>query len=97
MRGAAACSTLAGVAPAPLTQAATSSAGVGASPLRDRRALPRARDRAAPRTRGPAWFRGVGDPSLERRPRRRAALWLAVPWLDVAGADFAIRTELREK
>jgi hypothetical protein len=40
-----------------------------------------------------AWFRGVGDPSLERDPET-GALWLAYSWLDVAGPDFAIRTQL---
>lgn len=40
-----------------------------------------------------AWFRGVGDPSLEQDPET-GALWLAYSWLDVAGPDLAIRTQL---
>ena len=40
-----------------------------------------------------AWFRGIGDPSLEHDPET-GALWLAYSWLDVAGPDFAIRTQL---
>jgi len=40
-----------------------------------------------------AWFRGIGDPSLEHDPET-GALWLAYSWLDLAGPDFAIRTQL---
>lgn len=40
-----------------------------------------------------SWFRGLGDPSLEHDPAT-GTLWLAYSWLDTAGPDFAIRTQL---
>jgi hypothetical protein len=41
----------------------------------------------------PSPFRGIGDPSLEYDPES-GSLWLAWSWLDLAGADFRIRTRL---
>jgi hypothetical protein len=40
-----------------------------------------------------SWFRGLGDPSLELDPAT-GTLWLAYSWLDTAGPDFVIRTQL---